>query len=209
MKKPERILRQTVQKIEGRNVETTAYGGLHYIKGNSLPYFSLTFSQRVVGRRDTESGGCDPALVLGLWPELADLAVLHLSDLNGVPLHAEANSWYYLAGVLGGLGDSFHGGNGSCAKTAEQCWTAWSDHLRVTSLLRPPQALVGAAQAGQPAALFAWHKDFVQAQKPRWKAEADACIAKHSLEVSGDIWPEPASATVIAVLQRAVEAAGT
>jgi hypothetical protein len=30
---------------------------------------------------------------------------------------------------------------------------------------------------------------FVDTQRPRWKAEAEACIAKHNLRVFGDEWP--------------------
>lgn len=86
------------------------HGGLHYIRGNSAPYFSLTADLR--GSDGTDSGGAMHQEILRHFPELADLARLHLSEIDGVPIHAEANGWYDLAGALpNGAGERYHAGN--------------------------------------------------------------------------------------------------
>jgi hypothetical protein len=39
--------------------------------------------------------------ILRAFPSLADIVALHLSNLDGVPMHAEANGWYwYEAGEM-------------------------------------------------------------------------------------------------------------
>jgi hypothetical protein len=54
------------------------------------PYFSVT--------GETEhSGGCLHDEILKSRPDLQPLVDLHLSNLDGVPMHAEANGWYWLA----------------------------------------------------------------------------------------------------------------
>jgi hypothetical protein len=90
-----------------------AIGGLNYIHGNKKPYFSLTIEQHREGfPNQSQSFGADHETLLKYWPDLADLAALHLSDIDGVPMHAEENGWYWLAGsLLGHAGEQFHGGN--------------------------------------------------------------------------------------------------
>lgn len=98
--------------------------------------------------------------------------------------------------------------------TPDECLAITADHLRITTgeaaLLREfaiEWALVGAEQraaatlAGEAAAgvckplpVYDWanaKREFakwVKSQEPRWKAEAEACIAKHGLVVFGDKW---------------------
>ena len=87
-------------------------GGLEHLRGNARPHFSLTCWEYAPHNRNVEcSGGCAHGLILRHWPELADLAALHLSDDDGVPMHAEGNGWYWLSGYFGGLADEYHGGN--------------------------------------------------------------------------------------------------
>lgn len=87
-------------------------GGLHYIQGNSAPYFTLTYTEHRQGFPNQDySGGCNPDLILQHFPQFADLAALHLSDIDGVPMHAESNGWYQLAGALGGFSEKYHAGN--------------------------------------------------------------------------------------------------
>jgi hypothetical protein len=47
------------------------YGGLHSMKGNPAPYFSLTYWYK---RGREESGGAGHDEILKQFPELADLA---------------------------------------------------------------------------------------------------------------------------------------
>ena len=88
-------------------------GGLHNITGNHKPYFSLTCTIHRKGHpNQCQSGGCDHETILKYCPQFADLAALHLSDIDGKPLHAEANGWYSLAGALpNNAGERYHAGN--------------------------------------------------------------------------------------------------
>lgn len=178
-------------------------GGLRYIKGNSAPYFSLTALTWRNGRED--SGGCLHDLILGFYPELADLVALHLSDINGRPMHAAANGWYQLAGFFDGAGEQYHGGNSErrfpCAApadkpwqttesrkpTKEECLQIWADHCRITIEQAREAALIIAAKWNYPD-MKAAHAEFIELQSDRWAQEAKACVAKHKLVVYGDQW---------------------
>lgn len=219
---------------------TTAYkltlhveGGLCYLKGNPLPYFSLTCWKHRKGHPDQcQSGGADHETILKYYPQFADLAALHLSDINGVPMHAEANGWYQLTGALpDNAGERYHAGNskqnfpkqaGAPRRgewdntdyrnpTPDECLQAFAEHARVSvetaRALRDRLVEVWQATREQcePIAQFAdvgiwawsgksWagtRKEFgqwIDAQRPRWKQEAEACIARHGLRVYGDEW---------------------
>lgn len=162
-----------------RRQRITVYGGLHFITGNSAPYFSLTSETR-------SSSGCNHETILQHYPEFADLAALHLSDIDGVPSHGMANAWYWFAGAKGGLGERFHGSNQSSNKhsgntTPEESAQYFADHVRISL----EKALMLCDTINRKADLM----EFCEAQKPRWKAEADACITKHKLRVYGAPWP--------------------
>jgi hypothetical protein len=45
--------------------------------------------------RDIDVGGQIHDELIRAFPQLAPLAALHLSDPNGVPMHADANGWYF------------------------------------------------------------------------------------------------------------------
>lgn len=187
-----------------------AVGGLHYMKGNAAPYFSLTCEEYVRrGTRDVWDEGSFGAahdLLLQGWPELAPLVALHLSDLDGVPMHAETNGWYWLAGACGGLGEQYHGGNGwpysqilpECRP--QKCTEKLARHLRVSH--DEADTLVRLAQANYAACLALGYSEkkarektrtefaaFVDEQRPRWKREADDAIEQFGLVVYGDPWP--------------------
>lgn len=188
-----------------------AVGGLHYIKRNVVPYFSLTCEEYVRRGESWQEGvsGAAHDLLLRTWPELAPLVALHLSDIDGVPMHAVANGWYWLAGACGGLGEPHHGGNGwpytqalpECA--AERCTQALAKHLRIKSeeastLLRLTRANYDACLAlGYPERkarekVRAEFATFVDEQRPRWKREASDVIEQFGLVVYGDPWPPQA-----------------
>lgn len=95
----------------GRMSTLKVEGGLHYIRGNSAPHFSITAT--VTDHRGRfESGGCQHELILQHLPQFADLVSLHLSDISGVPMHASGNGWYHLAGALPENADQrYHSGN--------------------------------------------------------------------------------------------------
>lgn len=178
-------------------------GGLHYFKSNSKPYFSLTANG---WDRGSEFGGCCHDVILKRFPDLADFAALHLSDIDGNPTYADANGWYNLAGYFDGAGERYHVGNSErhfpCVApadkpwkttefrkpTKDECLAIWAEYLRIPVA----QAKIAAddiARVWNWPDMKAAHKVFVEAQHPRWKAEAEACIAKHGLRVYGDPWP--------------------
>lgn len=162
------------------------FGGLHMITGNRSPYFSLTCSGWDHGG---EFGGCAHEIILKHFPQFADLAALHLSDINGRPSHGCENGFYFLGGSR---------------RPKEICdypaanYKHAADHFRITEA--EARALVldlfgdhysetagflsRTAQAAAKARLNAWY----ETQWPRYQAEAQACIKAHSLVVFGDPW---------------------
>lgn len=197
-------------------------GGLHYIRGNSAPYFSLTYwAHRAGFPNQRECGGAGHDVILRYFPQFADLAALHLSDIDGVPMHGEANGWYNLAGALGGMGERYHVGNSERHfpippdpatpswrnteyrhPTEPECLQIFADHCRIGIEEARAIAAVVALQLGpaqeshsapphSPAdyarARACW-RDYFEAMRPRFKREADACIAHHGLKVYGDPW---------------------
>lgn len=169
-------------------------GGLHYIRGNSSPYFSLTCSY-------LDGGGCNHELILQHFPQFADLAALHLSDIDGSPMYALENGFFHMGGT-----DTF-------GKQNAPNWTYAANHFRITEpeVRQLARDLFGVhfsetagllsrgAAADAKARLALW----VESQRPRWRMEADACIRHHGLVVYGDIigtytadddadnWPDP------------------
>lgn len=185
-----------------------AIGGLHYTKGNAAPYFSLTLASwtkhgvRKSGGYNSpilreDSFGCAHDELITRWPELAPLAALHLSDWHGVPMHAEGNGWYWLAGYGGGLGERYHGGNSEAPHNLpEKCLEVWAEHVRIP--IDEARALAdGWIEAGREAAraggytvadgvthalkaeareIRKLHAAWIEGQRPRWQAEADECV---------------------------------
>lgn len=90
------------------HIKTVAKITLHKI-GNQAPYFSVTGTIYEHGRN--VCGGCIHDEILAIWPDLAPVVALHLSDIDGVPMHFVGNGWYDLAGALGGAGERYHVGN--------------------------------------------------------------------------------------------------
>jgi hypothetical protein len=194
----EPVLQVTTIQDEGDRypLSLTVNGGLHYIKGNSAPYFSLTCWYHRVGRpRLDEGGGAAHELILRHFPQYADLAALHLSDMDGVPTHAEANGMYWLAGAMGNpFGETYHGGNREYGDSSPAaCLQIFADHVRVS--IEDAQTI---ADLVRSQILTLSHNrrqcahDFLASicadMRPRWKREADACIAAHGLVIFGDEW---------------------
>jgi len=152
-------------------------GGLHYIRGNSSPYFSLTCSY-------LNGGGAAHELILEHFPQFADLAALHLSDVNGSPMYAADNGFFHMGGV-----DTF-------GKHNAPNWKFAASHFRITETEVQQLArdlfgvhfsmTAGFLSKGARADALARLTSWVDTQRPRWLAEADACIRKHGLVVYGD-----------------------
>jgi len=111
---------------------------------------------------DVYAVGCCHEEIAKYFPQFADLIALHLSDVDGTPMHAAANSAYlYEQG-------KFDFVQSTLRLTNEQM-------NRVHALCNDPQATV--------AGVGPVFKMICEEMKPIWKAEADAAIAKHGLEV--------------------------
>lgn len=120
-----------------------------------------------------EGGGCCHDHILSLRPDLADFVALHLCDFTGVPMHSIANGFYWFAGWKGGLGEKYHAGSGSDAKTPERCRELFQENFRAT-----PEEMAAFDTCG------AMTKEELQAVgedlglPARWRRESEAAIAR-------------------------------
>ena len=161
----------------GHNIRVTA--GAHYLKGNRLPYFSVTGEIWKDGRtRDCEACGCIHDDILRHWPELASVVALHLSDYTGEPSYAEANGWYWLAGYYGPLvGDKYTGGTGPYGKPPEECLRIFAEYVRISVDTARELARVwalGVEYAEAKPMFIQWCLE----QRSRWESEAKVAIAQ-------------------------------
>jgi hypothetical protein len=164
----------------------TVHGGLHDIKGNRAPHFSLTADIRY--NDGGESGGCCHDEILKHWPQFTDLAALHMSDIDGVPMYAVENGWYYASGAtrLQHYQQQYYFQVGHPYRDdADAALKVLRNHLRIDddaarALCKALDLVYTTEGAKAAKAMFA---EYVEQQKPRWKAEAEACIAKHALRI--------------------------
>lgn len=73
------------------NISTYGCGG--------RSYFSITADEYENGRH--VACGCLHDEILKVRPDLKFLVDIHLADMDGVPMYAEANGWYWLAKAAG------------------------------------------------------------------------------------------------------------
>lgn len=168
----------TALDLEGWEPRLTAEACVHSI-GSGKPYFSLTGSITVqepgTRRRQEHSGGMIHKEVLAAFPGLAPIAALHLADEDGVPMHAEANGWYWLSGVWGDTGEPYTPASGHPNYTPNQSLATFASHARVSeedarSLAAQLQADYSNDIPARRAAFATW----IDTQRPRWAAEAAA-----------------------------------
>jgi len=144
--------------------------------GKQKPYFSLTGRVIVKGRESC--GGAIHSQILKAFPQLADIAALHLSDIDGVPLHSFENGRYWAGFSKWGEANS---------RNLSELWRISRDdsaHLIYDSLMA--QLWQAGDSVTSPESLL---KDFHDKQIPRWKEEADAAIKKHKLTLVADATP--------------------
>jgi len=149
---------------ERRRIVVTA--GLHKL-GDQVPYFSVTADLvnlrcRKDSDRRIEACGAMHEEVLKHFPKLAPVVALHLSDIDGAPMHAQANARYWM-----GLTEF---------KTWERTYgkpeplpalDVLARHLRIS------EDEAAELVARHPAYTDALEAE-IEAMRPRWKAEADA-----------------------------------
>jgi hypothetical protein len=151
------------------------------------PYFSVTGETK-------HSCGCLHDEILKSRPDLKPLVDLHLSDLDGVPMHAEANGWYWLAEAAG-INLTY-----GPKQSPETCLKHFCDHCRISneeaeiiierikekflegsnsvamSQEVSPSAVKGRHKKGVEVASEEWSK-IMGGMRPRWKKEADFGVA--------------------------------
>jgi len=166
----------------GKPATITVEYGLRQTGG--APYFSVTGNIVTADsrrRNDSECGGCiHEEIAKHFGPKFDDFIALHLSAVNGKPIYAFENGWYWLAGAMGGLGEDYHGGKGKGAKSAMQCFEVLCSHLRIGII--EGRALMETIQNTEAAGRREVFANYVEAQSARWKREADAAIEKHGLQ---------------------------
>lgn len=146
-----------VSTRQANNWWLTVRAGLVKHPANKKPYFSVTASGYLHGSR---VGGCLHDEILILWPELEPVIKLHLSDSDGIPLHAEANARYWLSGIVD-LGARYRP-----EQTSEECRVILRNHLRISD--DELQILIG-----DPSGLREWCNKILPQS---WKNEADQAI---------------------------------
>ena len=146
---------------------------LHKI-GNQKPYFSLT--GRIVEKGEESVSGTIHEEILKVFPEIADIASLHLSDIDGKPMHSFENGKYW-AGFTDYQDEK-----------PEHLASHWrigkqrSQELMYEALVDKCNEIK--ADTGEDILPDTLLKDFHDRQIPRWKQEADAVIRKYKLEIN-------------------------
>lgn len=127
-------------------------------------YFSVT------GSIGNHTFGCVHKEILQEFPTLKPLVKLHLSTLDGVPMHAEANGWHWLAKAAG-IVEPYQ------PKESEQiCFKYFCEHCRISSVEGAKivdQIAEKNKQTNKREARELWQQ-IMEDMRPRWNAEAEA-----------------------------------
>lgn len=190
----------------GKPIPFYVHGGLHMMAGNSEPYFSLTYDCG-----DSGGAGHD-AIAEHFGDRFADLAALHLSSIDGVPMHAGANGMYWLAPALddNALGEQYHGCNSKLnlpkpagaprrgdwdttdyrSPTPAESLAIFARQWRMSdeetaALVDEGKALIRQTHDDRRAVVRKWLADKAEQRAPIWRSQAVACIVNHSLVIYG------------------------
>lgn len=192
-------------------------GGLWCFTGNHAPIFYATVDQtrKDQPRQRTWQATFGGAELINHFPDYADLVALDGSDVDGVPTYAVENGWYYLAGALPEHAQqTFHYANTRAnfplpperldpvrpwhtteyrEPTESECLATLAGHMRISKywaqLFARAVAMAALGSDGYDwSAGKAYFTRMIDAMRPRWKAEAEACIEHHGLAVFGDPW---------------------
>lgn len=83
---------------ERKQVQLNVTAQLVKRAGNEYPYYSITGEVKKIDKRYRDpiiTAGCIHDIILEHYPELAPLVTVHVSEADGTPIHAEANSRYW------------------------------------------------------------------------------------------------------------------
>lgn len=148
---------------------------LHKI-GNQKPYFSLT-GRIVIGGREAGSGAIHKE-ILEAFPQLEDVAALHLSDEDGKPMHSFENGKYW-AGFT--RWEEFN------AENLSKLWRISkksAEGLSYDALMEQQEEIK--QETGEFVLAETLLKEFHDRQISRWKKEAENMIKKYNLEIVKD-----------------------
>ena len=149
---------------DGRKI--TCCAKLHKI-GEQKPYFSLT-GEILDQNGKFESVGCIHEEIIRIWPDLKILVDLHLSDGNGIPMHAFENGFYFSGGYQKEFPD---------ARSPKKL----ANHLRITE----KQSNKICVQITKNPDKEIFHK-ICWRNLPRWNREAKKAIKKFNLKVENE-----------------------
>lgn len=143
------------------NIQLTKFKG-------QAPYFSVTGeAYRITGRQGRPpmlASGCIHDYIQQVTSRFDDVIALHLSDIDGTPMHAVENGLYWL------------GQNKYQALDTEEA----KRHFRCTD--SEIIELLAAYKYGKQAYI-----DYIDKHlRPRWQQEAQAVIDKYGLEVEAE-----------------------
>lgn len=128
--------------------------GVQFIRGNRSGYFTVTGELYEGRQKEPVTCGCIHSDIRKVTHRFDDLIALHLCDEDGLPMHALENGFFYLRRP-----EEFS------ASTIARHFRILEGNVDALRLLDKPE-------------LAAW----IETQRPRWKAEAEAAILKHGLK---------------------------
>lgn len=149
----------------GDRVKMEIRGGPAGNRAGLTPAFAVTgeFRSKEWKFREAESVGAIHGILLRAFPWAAPIIKLHLSDEEGVPLHAIDNGWYWVGGTRWNKDEVGSPPNASNL----------AKHLRISQ--DDAQKLIDAVLGHRMTKdMFA---TYVDTQRPRWKQEAHEVCA--------------------------------
>jgi len=181
----------------GQTYRITVRGGLHYIRGNSQPYFSVTADideKTRGGRWRDHSGGCCHDEIVRVFPSLAPLVSMHLRHMDGAASAGGGNAFYWIMG-----GQFFPANSWMADNTAEEKRREY-----VANELQLPRAESDAIfdafkiYAISPSMIVEgrarFMREIVEPSRQRWADNAAFVIQHFGLQIYGDRWTPKAAA---------------
>lgn len=162
------ILASKTYTENGQTYRLIVEGGLHYIRGNKKPYFTITadrFIKKGNNRFYEDACGCLHDDIAKVFKgKFDDLIAMHLSDIDGQPSHAYENGAYWLG---------FSDYQGLDIETASKHFGLSKDEMRARWMQIIKKDDV---------------KQLCEELTPTWKQRAEACIKNHNIKIFGDKW---------------------
>lgn len=140
----------------GDRAKLTATATLVHLKGNDRPYFSVTGEVSRGGR--VESYGHMPDEIARYLPVFVPVIRVHLSDDHGLPMHAEANAFYWMGQT----------------KYQEYDRDALARHLRITPL--EADAMQSYCKGDNWSSEAYRYMERVLRLRERWQEDADKAL---------------------------------